>query len=110
MGNFYRKKKKNVFGVTIAVLLIAVIEGSVLAYFLNSNFKSKVNNVLKIEETVEESNKVDSTENSNPTTSVISEELKNIKQQLEDAEVEIETLEFKLNSANSNIATRSKPA
>ena len=103
MGKFYRKKKKNVFGVTIAVLLIAVIAGSVLAYFLNSNFKSKVNNVLKIEETVEESNKVDSTENTNPTSSVSSEELYSLKQQLSDAKTETENLNLNLNLSNKNI-------
>ena len=51
-------KRKNKFWAVLAVLLVTIIAASTIAYFFNADFKSKVNEILKIEQKTEKKTEV----------------------------------------------------
>lgn len=94
---------KKVIAWILSLAIIGTAVGGIFAYNKNEKFKSKVNDILKIEQSVEQSKEESST--GDTTSSADAAELANLKQQLSKAETEVDNLEIKLTSANTNIAT-----
>ena len=94
------RKRKNIFGITISIVLVAAILGSIFSYCFNSKFKSKINNILKIEQEVpaNENNSENEFNSSN------SEEINTLKNELQMSEIKINKLNNELNKANEKIS------
>lgn len=94
------RKRKNIFGITISIVLIAAILGSIFSYCFNSKFKSKINNILKIEQEVpvNENNSESKFNSSNL------EEINSLKNELQMSEIKINKLNNELNEANEKIS------
>lgn len=100
------KKKgsaKKVLATVLSLAIVGTAAGGVVAYNKNDKFKTKVNNIFKIEQSIENPKLDNST--GNTTSSTDSAELANLKQQLADVETEVDNLENQLASANTNIDT-----